>query len=745
MGSTSDRSSEQNKENISLIWFDPSLNEESTVAETIRTLRLINDYVVIHTNIEECVSYMKMVTNEKILLVASGTSVPTLLPFVIDLKQLEIVFILNDTCQNLLYLMETYPKINGIFDDREELHANIHKHIHLLNKQIEKFSFYDQKQTISIDLSERTAAFLWIQLVHDVILRLPSNQQAKQEMINACRDYYQGNDRELQSIDDFEQNYTSTDCIRWYTRETFVYKMVNKALRTEDMEQLHTFRFYISDLSSTLAREYEKLEELDELITTVYRGNQLTINELEQFRLSEGQLISINGYFSTSRLPHVALQFTNTDIHRQDTVPTLFEIECQTYESNCSVFADVSKHSDFPYEKEVLFDLGTVFKVERVRKEDQIWKISLRATDGGREIARQYIEETRKEMEGDSVTILFGRLMTRMGRYKSAEMYFQQLLINSESENPAHIHNQLGLVYQAMAEFPQAMNHFDRAYRLMKNSYPPFLRDSSHVLRNISQVLREQGHYKEALDYSLEAKEVLDKLSDTYELDMGHCLHSIGSCYRDQRAYTKALDSYEEALNIKRAYLPENHVYIAKTLNSLGLLHYMMKNFERALNYYVSSLEMYQACLPEDHSDIANVYHNIAEWHQQKHQYDGALHHFQLALAMKEKCYSSDHPSIATTLNSISSILGAKGDKMKALDLCLKALDMRERLLPYDHPDIIISLNSVGLRYEGIKENHLALKYFLQALERCSMSLSEDNPLRKTTEKHIFRLKQKLS
>jgi hypothetical protein len=108
-------------------------------------------------------------------------------------------------------------------------------------------------------------------LFNDVILRLPSNDEAKQQMINACRSYYRGNDKQLQLIDEFEKFYSSEECIRWYTRETFVYKMVNKALRTEDVQQLHTFRFFIGDLSSSLAREYKKrkMEELDAgMITT---------------------------------------------------------------------------------------------------------------------------------------------------------------------------------------------------------------------------------------------------------------------------------------------------------------------------------------------------------------------------------------------------------------------------------------------------------------------------------------------
>ncbi|CAF2497551.1 unnamed protein product [Rotaria sp. Silwood2] len=567
-------------------------------------------------------------------------------------------------------------------------------------------------------------------------------------MINACRDYYRDNERELQSIDEFEKYYTSKECIQWYTRETFVYKMVNKALRTEDVEQLHTFRFFIADLSSTLANEHKKMMEKPNdgmIITTVYRGVRLSLTELEEFRSNEGKLISINGYLSTSRSRCIAMNFTVNDRKQIDSVPVLFEIECQNEESACSIFADITSFSNFSNEQEVLFDLGAVFKVQTVSKENDMWKICLSATSDGREIARQYIEEMKKEMQGDSVLIFFGSLLTRMGHYQTAQTYFQQLLKNPGDENLAYIHNQLGLACQAKAEFDQAMYHFDAAYQLMRKSRPSLLRDSAHVLRNMSHVLMEQGHYEKALKHCSEAKTLLEELNDSYQLEIAHCLHSIGSIYRGLCKYVEAITYYEQALNIKRACLPEIHVHIAETLNSIGLVYLMTNDIEKAFNFCLSSLEMFQTCLPEDHSDIADVLHNIADCYHSKRQYDKALQHYHLALAMKKKCFLPGHPSIATTLNNISTVLSAKGDKVKALELCLKSLRMRQRVLPFDHLDLATSLSSAGHKYEAMKEYQLALEYFKKALAIRAKFLSEDNPVRKRTERHVIRMRWKVT
>ncbi len=121
-------------------------------------------------------------------------------------------------------------------------------------------------------------------------------------MIDICRHYYRGNSKELQLIEQFEREYRPEKAIHWYSKDSFVYRLVNKALRSEDIDQLHTFQFFIGDLSENLAREHEKMLLSKERIVTVYRGLKLDKEEFDK-------LISTNGYLSTSRLRSKALTF----------------------------------------------------------------------------------------------------------------------------------------------------------------------------------------------------------------------------------------------------------------------------------------------------------------------------------------------------------------------------------------------------------------------------------------------------
>jgi hypothetical protein len=53
MALISDRSKVENKENVTLIWFDPKINEKTDRAATTKTLQAINDHVLVYIDLTE--------------------------------------------------------------------------------------------------------------------------------------------------------------------------------------------------------------------------------------------------------------------------------------------------------------------------------------------------------------------------------------------------------------------------------------------------------------------------------------------------------------------------------------------------------------------------------------------------------------------------------------------------------------------------------------------------------------------
>ncbi|CAF1364850.1 unnamed protein product [Rotaria sordida] len=545
-------------------------------------LRQINNYVVFQTDLEACIDYIKSITNEKIFLVTSGRDAKSILKEVHELAQIDSMFIFCFKSEN------------------------------------------QHKEKTTRDLSKESAEFLWFQMFKDVILRLPRGNHAKQQMIEFCQHYYRGNEKELKFIREFKHVYKSNMAIRWYTKETFLYKSVNKALRTEDIEQLHTFRFFITDLSLNLAAEYEKLKKKGEKIIMLYRGLIMEHEELETLKQNEGNLISTNGFLSTSRSKEEALEFATKPTKRTDSVPVLYEIQCNIEETDSTIFADIAEFSDYPHELEVLFDLGSTFEIVSIKKDIELslWLIKLNASDKGSKVAKEHIELNRKDEEETSLELIFGRLLIDMGQYDQSLKYFQSLMLNdyTQKDDIAKINNLIGSAYYNKGDLDKALEYYELAYNLMMNDKPVRIKDSARPLTNIGLIYHRKGQYDRALELYLKSIKIFETYYGKEHIKTTKTLTNIGSIYTETREYNHALQYYENVLKIQKESLPSNHMETAMTLNNIAVVYQKLNDLERASEYYQQSLNMKQKILPSDHKDITVTRNNIAKINKRKNR-----------------------------------------------------------------------------------------------------------------------------
>src|SRR5690349_18860677 len=115
-----------------------------------------------------------------------------------------------------------------------------------------------------------------------------NSSDAKQEMLAECRKCYYNDQHTLALIDKFERTYRSADVILWYTRSCFLYRLINRALRTEDNLVVYKFRYFIIDLCIHL--EETALTSVNYAKTfQVYRGSKISRIEVE--KLQVGSLV----------------------------------------------------------------------------------------------------------------------------------------------------------------------------------------------------------------------------------------------------------------------------------------------------------------------------------------------------------------------------------------------------------------------------------------------------------------------
>lgn len=100
---------------------------------------------------------------------------------------------------------------------------------------------------------------IWYPSLIQLLRKLNKENNDRQPLIDYLNVYYESNPKIREDVLQFERTYSPSTAINWYTRNSFIYSLLNKAFRAHDYEQLILFRFFIADLYEQSFRLYTDL------------------------------------------------------------------------------------------------------------------------------------------------------------------------------------------------------------------------------------------------------------------------------------------------------------------------------------------------------------------------------------------------------------------------------------------------------------------------------------------------------
>ncbi|UJR38858.1 hypothetical protein I4U23_031526 [Adineta vaga] len=204
----------ENLEDLTIILLDQTSNDLNTKTR----IRCIINFLKIFTDINICLDYIHSIPNENIFIIVSGRLSSILISLIEDLPQILHVYI-------FCYDIQKYSSLKSI--------------IQMLNNFM---------QLIRTKISYTTEKCLRNLTNERALLDIPPSDEAKVDLLKLARKFYVDNDLELLRIDDFEKTYESIEALKWYTSDSFAYRLLNKAIRTENIDLLFSCRFFIRDL-----------------------------------------------------------------------------------------------------------------------------------------------------------------------------------------------------------------------------------------------------------------------------------------------------------------------------------------------------------------------------------------------------------------------------------------------------------------------------------------------------------------
>jgi len=299
-----------------------------------------------------------------------------------------------------------------------------------------------------------TLEFAYSQLLSNILLRSKPWETDRTDLISLCKDIYKHSESELKLISEFQETYSNHKALWWYTRLTCFDHILNRALRSQDINTIFLFQFFIHDLYQQIT-EYQCQNSI-----RVYRGQIMSYDEINGLKQSVGCFISIHTFFSTIIDRNRALDFLNTCDSSNDLHRVFFEVDADPGVVTTKPFADITEHSQFPKEGEVLFSIGSLFRITNVQQnEDHVWIIQMTLCGDDEADSKPIFKELDEKYgyyDGETAFFSFSRLLREMKKFDEAENYCHRLLRDFSSNDSL-----LGVLYDELTEVASSKNDYD--------------------------------------------------------------------------------------------------------------------------------------------------------------------------------------------------------------------------------------------------------------------------------------------
>ncbi|CAF3469718.1 unnamed protein product [Rotaria socialis] len=632
MASSEGLLSESNRlEDIIIIWLDETIANPGTILLSQRKNLLLSYVKAIQpfTNVSACMKYIENITDVHVLFIVSGSLGEKIVPILHDLPKLTFIYIFCADKNKHEIWTKQFNKIRGVFNDDLLLSIKVKDDVCSLVNINFPFGLFDSTQRSLQELSKEQASFMWFQLVTELLLRLPHTPDSKAEMVTECRSHYKENGVQLEKITIFENTYQACNAIKWYTENTFVFQLFNKAFRMQDFDVIFKYRYFLVDLFSQLAFLYNKQFKDRKGYLTVYRGQRMYREELMKLKHNVGHLISINTFFSASFSCSVAANFSGNGEDLSIGIESvIFDIEVDLTVS-CRPFANIDQLSCIKDECEVLFSVGTIFRIDSVELEtDAIWLVKLTWTN---ECSQQLTKMNQLtglldfytgHYIGDHPSVLtFGLFLSKMGCLQQAKRFYINLrkILSTDHPDRGVLHNNLGEIMRKLGYFNQARHHFERAIEYCIDTMSIFHPVWAVIHSNIALLHLTLKRPKHALKCYHCALLIISRFRDpnanqnTYiQESKATVYHGMGSAYILLDQPQKAVGFYQKALEIELKTLPQDHPTLIDTYNELGSVNLRLNEWTKALEKYEESLRIAQHNLLDSDWKLVNLHINVA-------------------------------------------------------------------------------------------------------------------------------------
>jgi tetratricopeptide (TPR) repeat protein len=572
--------------NFVCVWLDKKTSRSEDYINVQDQLRNVINFFRTFNKANQCVDFTINANNAKIVLITSDEFAEIIIPVIHSFEQIFSIYIFTSNKSTNDKWTKDYEKVKGFFNELNFLCHQIKQDIIESRNDSIAISFISSVDVTSNDVNRQDPSFMYSQLLKEIILndqKEEKEEETRRDMLIYCRKVYANSQNTLIILDEFEENYIPELSIYWYTRECFLYQILNKALWTPEPDVLYKLRYFLRHLhQQILSQAALQRKNLSPVI--VYRGQNMSLDQIEKLKHNVGGFLSFNNFLSTSLKEVVALNF----LWGSDSAGVLFEMKVDPSIEKFP-FANI-EHLSYQQgkdsEEEFLFSMGTVFRILRIDKQKDFYRVQLTLSVDIDEQLAEYTKHTRGDTRSPHSFLSLVKLMQVLAQYKSvdqfAEMLREDRSLSTNTIVLGSIHHAFGTIYNDRGQSKQALDHFCKSLSHYMNVMSADHPKLSPTYNNIGSAHAALSDYETALTFHQLA---LDCQTNSDNPDISSIVtytNNIAAIYFQQEKFTEALEYHKRALQLQKQYLGENDASLTSTYNRISVIYYKLHDYAQA-------------------------------------------------------------------------------------------------------------------------------------------------------------------
>jgi len=477
---------------------------------------------------------------------------------------------------------------------------------------------------------------------------------AKDDFICLYKDTYRNSSETADFIKHFENTYTPNEAIKWLYECPFIQRFLEIIFIYHSIESMLMCRFFINDIQNLLQNH------MCNSTIEVYRYEIISNEQWSYLKKSKDQIIAVKYFF----LANTDRSKASQSIAKQDSnnaKRVVFTVEANPKLAGVKPFAKIGPFSSINDENDVLFLIGSLFKLTDIVEESNDLiniKLTLCAADttNTNQIACEQIKMKYMSSSDGIDLIVFGQFLSDLGK---------------------------------VLDKPVPFNHIEPIFQTCLNKLADDDLKRCRYYHGLGSIAFERNDLDKSLEWYQKSLDLNKQKQSNDHTYLTEIYSNLGKIYSFKQQLPEALDSYNELVQLYRNRLGDDCTKLIWCYINIALIHEKQTNFRDELSYYYRSLSImnkhYQSIDEEQrttlYSNIGIVYANLEEYHL-------ALGYFRTALDKRLKLQSNMSPLLAKLYSNIGLVCQYLNDIQQAKDNYTKAKQIYEQLNGSDDPNV---------------------------------------------------------